>query len=118
MKVLDKVYANCIDQISARLFYAVAAAENMLVFGSDVCNAFAEAQPPKQGFFIQPNRAFHKWWANHKGNPPIPPVTLFLSYLQCRATLNPHASGNNMLIAYFVNLVSNGLPTNPASTWA
>jgi hypothetical protein len=73
VKVLDKVYANCINQTSSRLFYAVAAAENLLVFGSDICNTFAEAPPPKQGFYIQPNRAFNEWWENYKGNPPIPP---------------------------------------------
>jgi hypothetical protein len=48
-------------------------AENLLVFGSDVCNAFAEAPPPKQGFYIRPDRTFNKWWENYKGNPPIPP---------------------------------------------
>jgi hypothetical protein len=73
VKVLDKVYANCVDQTSAHLFYAVAAAENLLVFGSDVCNAFAKAPPPKQGFYIRPNRAFNEWWENYKGKPPIPP---------------------------------------------
>ncbi len=62
VKVLDKVYANCIDQTSSCLFYAVSAAENLLIFGSDICNAFAEAPPPKQGFFIRPDRAFHEWW--------------------------------------------------------
>lgn len=36
VKVLNEVYANCVDQTSSRLFYAVAAAENLLVFGSDV----------------------------------------------------------------------------------
>jgi hypothetical protein len=73
VKILDKVYANCVDQMSARLFYAVTAAEDMLVFGSDICNAFAEVPPPKQGLYIQPYRAFNEWWENHKGNPPIPP---------------------------------------------
>ena len=72
VKVLDEVYANCVDQTSSRLFYAVAAAENMLVFGSDVCNAFAEAPPPKQGFYIRPDRAFNEWWENHLKRPPIP----------------------------------------------
>jgi hypothetical protein len=72
VKILDKVYANCINQTSLRLFYAVAAAENMLVFGSDVCNAFTEAPPPRQGFYIWPDWAFIEWW-EHKGNPPIPP---------------------------------------------
>ncbi len=73
VKVLDEVYANCIDQMSTRLFYAIAAVENLFVFGSDVCNAFAKALPPKQGFFIQPNCAFNEWWEQHKKRPPIPP---------------------------------------------
>jgi hypothetical protein len=51
----------------------VADAENLLIFGSDVCNAFAKAPPPKQGFYIRPDRAFTEWWENYKGNPPIPP---------------------------------------------
>ena len=49
-KVLDETYANCVDQTSSRLFYAISAAENLLIFGADVSNAFAEAPPPKQGF--------------------------------------------------------------------
>jgi hypothetical protein len=73
VKVLDEVYSNCVDQTSSRLFYAVTAAEKMLVFGSEVCNAFAKAPPPKQGFYIRPDWAFNKWWEHHKGNPPIPP---------------------------------------------
>ena len=68
--VLAKTYANCIDQTSARLFYAVAAAENMLIFGTDVSNAFAKAPPPKQPFFIQPDKAFHEWWVNHLKKDP------------------------------------------------
>jgi hypothetical protein len=73
VRILDETYANCIDQTSARLFYAVTAGENMLAFGADVSNAFAEAPPPKQGFFIRPDRAFHEWWTLHKKRPPLPP---------------------------------------------
>ena len=73
VKVLDKTYANCVDQTSSRLFYAVAAGENLLVFGADVSNAFAEAPPPKQGFYVRPDKAFHDWWVLHKRRPPIPP---------------------------------------------
>jgi hypothetical protein len=58
--VLAETYANCIDQTSACLFYAVAATENLLVSGTDVSNAFAEAPPPKQGFFIHPDSAFNE----------------------------------------------------------
>jgi hypothetical protein len=41
-----------VDQTSARIFYAVTLAENLIIFGADVSNAFAEAPPPKQGFYI------------------------------------------------------------------
>ena len=51
-KILDETYANCVDQTSSQLFYAVAVAENLLVYGADVSNAFAEAPLPKQGFYI------------------------------------------------------------------
>ncbi len=71
--ILVETYTNCINQTSACLFYAIAAAKNLLVFGANVSNAFAEAPPPKQGFFIRPDCAFHKWWVNHKKLPPIPP---------------------------------------------
>jgi hypothetical protein len=82
--VLAETYANCVNQMSACLFYAVAAAENLLVFGADVSNAFAEAPPPKQGFFICPDRAFTEWWVKHKNLLPIPPghVIPILSAMQ------------------------------------
>ncbi len=73
VKVLDETYANCVDQTSSHLFYAISAGENLLVFGGDVSNAFAEAPPPKQGFYVQPDKAFHNWWVHHKQRPPIPP---------------------------------------------
>ena len=53
-------------------FYSISAAENLLIFGADVSNAFAEAPPPKQGFYIIPDRAFFNWWINRKKRPPIP----------------------------------------------
>jgi hypothetical protein len=61
VQVLDETYANCVDQTSSRLFYAIAAAKNMLIFGANVSSAFAEAPPPKQDFYVQPDRAFNKW---------------------------------------------------------
>jgi hypothetical protein len=47
VKILDETYANCVDQTSSRLFYAISASENLLVFGADFSNAFAEAPSPK-----------------------------------------------------------------------
>ncbi len=52
VKVLDETYANCVDQTSPHLFYAVSAGENLLVFSTNVSNAFAEAPLPKQGFYV------------------------------------------------------------------
>jgi hypothetical protein len=71
VRILDETYANCVDQTSSRLFYGVAAAENLLIYGADVSNAFAEAPPPKQGFYIYPDRAFKEWWVNHLQRPPL-----------------------------------------------
>jgi hypothetical protein len=71
VRVLDHVHANSIDQTGSRIFYGLTAAENLVVFGSDVSNAFGEAPPPKQGFFIRPDQAFREWWAR-KGREPIP----------------------------------------------
>jgi hypothetical protein len=52
VQILDETYAYCVDQTSSRLFYAIATAENLIVYGADVCNVFAEAPPPKQGFYV------------------------------------------------------------------
>jgi hypothetical protein len=71
--VLAETYANCIEQTSSRLLYAFAVAENLLVFGADVSNAFTKAPPPKQPFFIRPDKAFHEWWVNRLKHDPIPP---------------------------------------------
>jgi hypothetical protein len=70
--VLDFTYANSPDHTCPRILYALAAGENLLIFGADVSNAFAEAPPPKQGFYIRPDPAFHAWWTDHKGRPPLP----------------------------------------------
>ncbi len=80
-KILDETYANCVDQTSSHLFYAIAAAENLSIYGADVSNAFAEAPPPKQDFYIHPDRAFCEWWVNHKKRLPIPESAVILILL-------------------------------------
>ena len=62
VRILDHTFANSIEQTGSRIFYAIAAAENLLVFGADVSNAFGEAPPPKQGFFIRPDKPFRDWY--------------------------------------------------------
>ena len=36
--VLDKTYVNCVDQTSSCMFYTIAATENLLIYGADVCS--------------------------------------------------------------------------------
>eukprot|EP00804_Cyclotella_cryptica_P009461 CCRYP_017762-RA/>CCRYP_017762-RA protein AED:0.40 eAED:0.40 QI:0/-1/0/1/-1/1/1/0/256 len=69
VRVLDHTFANSIEQTGSRIFYAIAAAENLLVFRADVSNAFGEAPPPKQGFFIKPDKPYHDWYLARYGIP-------------------------------------------------
>ena len=46
VRVLNHTYANCVDRTGSCIFYAISAAENMLVYGADVSNNFAEAPAP------------------------------------------------------------------------
>ena len=43
VRVLDHTYAHWVDHTSGRLFYGIAAVENLVIHGSDVSNAFGEA---------------------------------------------------------------------------
>jgi hypothetical protein len=72
VQILGETYANCVEQTSSHLFYAIVAAEYLLIFGANVSNAFAETPPLKQGLYIQPDRAFIEWWTQHKQQLPIP----------------------------------------------
>jgi hypothetical protein len=56
--ILDYTHTNCVDQTSTRIFYAVTAAENLIIFGADVSNAFAEAPPPKTGILHPTGQGF------------------------------------------------------------
>ena len=82
--VLHKTYANCFNQTSSCMFYAIVAMENLLIYGAHVSNAFAEAPPPKQGFYIYPDRAFNEWWVRHLLHPLLEPgqVIPILSAMQ------------------------------------
>jgi hypothetical protein len=47
-----------------RLFFALAALENKLVFGADVSNAFAEATAPEQVYYMHGDTQYREWWAS------------------------------------------------------
>jgi hypothetical protein len=95
--VLAETYANCVDQTSARLFYTIASAKNLLIFGADVSNAFAEAPPPKQPFFIQPDTAFCEWWTKHlkrdliQQGQIIPVLSAMQGHPECPRLWEKHA---------------------------
>ena len=61
---MECTYANCVDQTSWRLFYAISTAGNLL--------AYADTPPSKQGFFICLDNASLEWSAS-KNWPPLPP---------------------------------------------
>ena len=71
VRILDHTYAGTPDHIGQRIFFAACAAENLVIYGSDASNAFAEASPPKQGINLHADRSFREWWV-WKGRPPLP----------------------------------------------
>jgi hypothetical protein len=71
VRVLDYTYAGTPDHIGQRVFFATCAAENLVIYGSDASNAFAEASPPKQGINLHADRSFREWWV-WKGRSPLP----------------------------------------------
>jgi hypothetical protein len=70
---LGHTYANALDAVSERLFWAIVANEGLLAIGADVSNAFAEAPAPKAPLFLYIDDTFREWWVRHLGKEPIPP---------------------------------------------
>jgi hypothetical protein len=69
---LAYTYASCVEQPGARMFWSLSALHGMTVLGADAGNAFAEAPPPIQPFFMAIDDQFRTWWTEHLGNTPIP----------------------------------------------
>ncbi|KAL7534937.1 LOW QUALITY PROTEIN: hypothetical protein ACHAWF_005003, partial [Thalassiosira exigua] len=67
VRFLDYTYANCIDQTTNRLFYALSAGKTSLSLGPT--NAFGKAPPPKQGYYIRLDKAFSDWWEEKLARP-------------------------------------------------
>jgi hypothetical protein len=70
---LAQTYANCVEQPACRLFWSLAAQNNYIVLGADAGNAFAEAPPPDQAFYMIIDEQYNTWWTEHLKRPPIPP---------------------------------------------
>ena len=70
---LAETYATCVAQPACRLFWAITASEGLISIGADAGNAFAEAPPPVEPFYMMIDAQFNEWWVESLGNPPIPP---------------------------------------------
>ena len=71
--VFGYTYAKSLDHVGTRIFWATAAAKNLVVQGADASNAFAEADAPKHPLFVRVNEPYRDWWEQHMNRPPIPP---------------------------------------------
>jgi hypothetical protein len=69
---IAETYAACVEQPAQRLYWALVAALNLTAIGCDVGNAFAEAPPPTQPFYMFIDDQFRDWWENCLGRDPIP----------------------------------------------
>lgn len=68
---LGHTYAGSLEQCGNRIFWAAAALKNMVVYGADASNAFAEAPPPKAPLYVTVDQQYREWWAS-KSRKPIP----------------------------------------------
>ena len=71
--VFGYTYAKSLDHVGARIFWAAAAAKNLIVQGADASNAFAEADAPKHPLYVRVNEPYRQWWTEHLNKTPIPP---------------------------------------------
>jgi Reverse transcriptase (RNA-dependent DNA polymerase) len=68
-----ETYATCVEQPACRMFWAISAARNHIILGADAGNAFAEAPPPIEPFYMHVDDQFREWWTEKMHRPPIPP---------------------------------------------
>ena len=68
-----ETYATCVEQPACRLYWSITASECLFAMGADAGNAFAEAPPATEVFYIRIDDQFREWWTEHMKRPPIPP---------------------------------------------
>ena len=71
-EITGQTFTSTPDQTDIRLFTALATHFGLMIYGTDVSNAFAEADRGAQEYFMEPDAQFHDWWAANK-RTPIPP---------------------------------------------
>jgi hypothetical protein len=58
---LAYTYASCVEQPGARMFWSLSALHDMTVLGTYAGNAFAEAPPPAEPFYMAIDDQFRTW---------------------------------------------------------
>lgn len=104
-------YAACVDQPAHRLTWSLVAALNYVALGADVANAFAEADGPKEGFYMSTDEVFRNWWTEHLKQPPIPPGYV----IPILKNLQGHPEGPRLWNKHVDNLLRNKLGFTPTT---
>ncbi len=118
VQILPETYANCVNQTSARMFYAIVATENLLS-----SKARTSSMPSPKHLLQKKDSSFYLTVRSMNGghstriNPPLNRVTSFPSFLRCKATPNLCDSGRNMLILFYEKSALPQQSMSHASTW-
>jgi hypothetical protein len=103
--VLNFTYVNCVGQTSARIFYAVMATENLIIFDANVLNAFVRPLLLSKGFISDRTRPSTIGGLTTKSARLYHPAQSVWSCWLCRDTLNPLNYGTNTLMQSSVTLI-------------
>ena len=58
---IAETYATCVEQPACRVYWGVTAAECLVAMGADAGNAFAEAPPATEPFYMRIDDQFREW---------------------------------------------------------
>ena len=95
VQILDETYANCVDQTSSRLFYAIAAAENLLIFVQMYRMPLQRHLLRNKDSISVPTRLFTNGGLNTNTAHLFHQATSFQSSQLCKVTQSPHVFGKS-----------------------
>ena len=98
---LANTYAACLDQTGARIFWAIAALTNKIVYGSDASNAFAEAPAPKAPLYLRIDQAYKDWY-KARYQRDIPPHQ---SYVRVKHAIQGHPESPRLWQDFIDNIL-------------
>lgn len=116
VKILDETYANCVDQTSARLFYAVTAAENLLTLAQMSPTHLPKPHHQNKVFTSVLTRLSMIGGSIIRNDLPFQPDMSYRSTPPCKATLNHQDYGKNTPTPSYVTLVLRQPYTNHVFT--